>query len=181
VIDVGTDTVFVVDTIRVSLASSPDGLWAEIRSMATPILTGAVAAGIAAWLALRKFRTEKYWEMRLKAYNDILMALDKKLASLHAYLLQMEEHSEMDDSERDKYRIASREGGEEIDRAKRVGKIFLTKQALALLKDIQRRLNESATGIDWRDAYSYMDAHAAEYQKIINDMTTITKSDLNLK
>lgn len=119
--------------------------------------------------------------MRLDGYNNIIIALDQKLAYLHAHMHEMEVHKDMDDEERNKYRIASQEGDEGIERTKRIGRIFLSKEALALVNAIQPRLNKAAKGIEWGDVYGMMDAHAYEYQKIIDDMIARTKIDLGLK
>ena len=50
------------------------------------IIVGAVSAWITVQLSLRKFRTEKWWELKVEAYSKIIGALHNSKAFADEHL-----------------------------------------------------------------------------------------------
>jgi len=180
VIDAGPDTVVVLDTLRIALTPSPGGYWPEIKGILTPVLTGAAAAVIATWLAMKRFRTQKYWEMRLKAYTDSITSLEKMHSALDADLREVFEAKQMSDEERDHFRKKWKEGKEEIRKTRRIGALLLSAEALALL-DVDPLFAEVTRGIDIGNWFEIADNEAAVLSEVIKKMITQAKKDLKLR
>ncbi len=184
-IDATLDTLMAVDTIKsvVNNASGGSSInWFELIIVKTiiPVTIGAVAAIVATLTALRRFRTQKYWELRLKAYTDSITALEKMYSALDADLREVYEARQMSDEERDHFRKKWREGKEEIRKTRQIEALLLSAKALALL-DIDPLFAEATRGIDPGNWFKIADNEACVLSKVIKKMIAQSKKDLKLR
>ena len=177
------DTLTVIDTVKIVVTQSPTesiSFWSTVYSITTErILPVAIAAVIASWLALRKFRTEKYWELRLVAYNDVLNALEKMLSYLDANLLDITHEKTIKDADRAKLENKWKEGREHIEKTRRVGRLLISEEAHQII-DIDKKFKEANKDVDPEDWFSLMEKDWDVLSHVINEFITLSKKDLKL-
>ncbi len=62
--------------------------WSLLGQLSVSVITGSVAAFIAARLALKRFYQERWWEKKLAGYVDLLEAVHHVRATLIAHIHQ---------------------------------------------------------------------------------------------
>ena len=143
------------------------------------ILSDFVIAILASFMtyqfAIKKFKTEKWWELKVVAYQNIIEALhnSKEFTSQHlnAYFEQRDIPEEKSESLKKKAYAAT----EEIKKAIDTGSFLLSEQAVERLKVFQGETEEAYKPHDW---FSYLDYDYAATKKCLIDLLVIAKSDL---
>ncbi|SRR6266404_1146243 len=124
-------------------------------NLVTQLPIALVAAFLAAWFALRRFQSERWWERRVSAYTSIIDALHQMSTSFNddikeerrTSLLELDgQRTQSTQSTRDeKYKAARNE----ILRAIDVGEFIISAEAVAELRHLIRALA--------KDHESYLD------------------------
>ena len=178
------DTLTVIDTVKVVVAQSPTesiSFWSSVYSFTTErILPVAIAAVIASWLALRKFRTEKYWELRLEAYNELLNALEKMFSYVDASLLDAMHEKTIKDDERANLASKWKEGKNHVEKTRLVGRLLISQEAHQII-DLDKKFKEANKDVNINDWFSQMDNDWGVLRKVIDEFITQSKIDLKLK
>ena len=178
------DTLTVIDTVKIVVTQSPTesiSFWSSALSFTFErILPVAIAALIASWLALRKFRTEKYWEMRLQAYNELLNALEKMFSYVDASLLDAMHEKTINDDDRELLRSNWKEGKEHVEKTRRIGRLLISEEARQVI-DIDKKFKEANKDVPIDDWFSNMDNEWGVLRDVIDEFITQSKKDLGLK
>ncbi len=179
------DTLMAVDTIKTVVNNASGGStinWFEliVVKMIIPVTIVAVAAIVATLTALRRYRTQKYWEMKLQAYTEAINALEKMASVYSAALSSIEEMQEPTQEEKDILTKRRLEGEAEIERHRRIGNLLYSDKALSLL-DVKKTLSSARQGIEWGNYYRWLEATSITIDKIIDDMIQQAKKDLKLR
>ena len=149
---------------------------------ATTLLTGIIIAVVSALvtvqLSLRRFRTERWWERKVQAYERVIAALHdaKAFAEEHfeANMLGRELPKEQDEDLRARSKVAH----EEIAKAIDIGAFLLSDEALERLKQYRKEEDEAGETNSW---FEYLDADLAATGKCLKDLIVIAKKDLQIK
>ena len=141
----------------------------------TTIMVAAVSAWIAVHLSLRRFRTEKWWEKRVLAYERLIEAFHHSKAFSESHLKAAQQGREIS-KERDKeLRSKAEEAEREIRKAVDLGGFLLGKEARARLRQYisDRRYASESDG--WDD-YLLRDLDATD--TCLRDLIKIARRDL---
>ena len=134
---------------------------------------------ITAHLALRRFRAEKWWEIRVDSYRRLIESLHvyKKFAET---LLDKEfaEQKKLS-GEYDELVVQCRNALQEIDLAADSAGFLLSKEALTKLKTFQTKREESRENIgdDWDD---FFDQNWVASDSCLQDIIEIARRDLGI-
>lgn len=155
----------------------PSQIWMIAGPVIAAIITGVISAWLTASLAFRRFRHEKWWDEKFRAYSDIL-------SSLHNIAVGFDESEE----------AIMRGGDIPADRQKffheqyLAGKATIERQAdladFLLHKDVTPRivkmLNEldAAYGLD--DTVEHIHHATRAARTCIQDITKIARADLRV-
>jgi len=178
------DTLIVIDTVQVALTEIPSEtesiLYSLFSFLIERVLPVGITALIAFWLALRKFKTEKYWELRLEAYNELVNALEEMFSYVDAKIEHNMSERILNDDEQKSLAEKWKTGREYVRKAKRIGRLLLSESALEIV-DLDKRFKVATKGIDENDWFSQMDAEWSVLRSVINELITQSKKDLGLK
>ncbi|WP_063669693.1 hypothetical protein [Aliivibrio fischeri] len=152
-----------------------------MQTILIQIVVAVIIAGISSFitvrLSLNKFRTEKWWEKRVEAYERVLEAFyqAKRYSSEHLDADYLETHIS---KERDEELIAySRKAKNEIERVSDIGSFLLSATAMNVIHEYQKEKNAS-----YRAEFDSFQDHAEhDYElvtKYLNEFSAVAKIDL---
>jgi hypothetical protein len=133
------------------------------------IMAGVAIAGLSSLitvkLSLARFRTEKWWERRVEAYEKVIEAFhnSKKYFDEHIDAEYIE--SKVSEKRRGELNELSKKGRDEIQKAADVGSFLLSEEAVLLIEEYSKKL-------------LYPD-HAHTYQEYLDNQWSII--DKNMK
>ena len=149
---------------------------------ALAIFTGIVIAAVSSWitvqLSLKRFRSERWWERKVLAYEKIIGALhdSKAFADKH---LEAEYNGRKISEEQDKeLRARSKVAHEEIEKDIDIGSFLLSDEALSRLKQYQKDMEKASDTQMWVE---YLEGDLAATSNCLKDLIQIAKKDLRAK
>jgi hypothetical protein len=138
---------------------------------------GATAIVLTAWFALRRFRSEKWWERKADTYAAIFEAMDNLLEEVD--LLTDEEITRNVITPEHRTKLAEVAGlaRRQIRKASRVGSFLLSEQSerilVSLLENLERARSE-------RDYFSHLDANWGILIEALNKLKREAKAGLGV-
>jgi hypothetical protein len=140
----------------------------------TQLPTAIIAAFLAAWLALRRFRSERWWEKKFAVYTSIIEALQQMSTAFYEDLNAEERASRLNEPlEPSQLPEKTKAPNEEISRAIGFGEFIISTEAVTELRRLRRELAKQHD--------TYID-YLIESTKVINDclaqIRQIGKDDL---
>ena len=149
-----------------------------MENIASSIAVAVIAAFTTFQLSIRQFRSERWWELKVSAYQKILEALhySKKFLDYHydAELLRKET------GEKNEYEAALRkkssEAGEEILKAADIGAFLLSDEASARLKLYREESKKASEQDSW---FEYLDYDLFATSKCLDDLIVLARKDLD--
>lgn len=135
----------------------------------------ALSSFITVRLSLARFRTEKWWEKKVSAYEKIIEAFhgSKKFSSEH---MDAEYKGKEVPQERDEeLRAISKAAREEILKATDIGAFILSDNAFNILKEYEKESKKSSECATW---FEYLDSDWAVVEKYMKKIITEAKRDL---
>ena len=150
-----------------------------MENLAVTILSGVVVAFASAWitvrLSFRQFRSERWWERKVEAYDRIISALHDSTTYAEAKFSAHCEERELKNSELAK---KSRDAHLEIQRAADMGAYLLSKEARERLVRYRNACKQ-----EWDDSnfFGYLECEAAASSSCLSDMIEIAKRDLGTR
>ena len=149
---------------------------------ALAIFAGIVIAAVSSWitvqLSLRRFRSERWWERKVQAYENIIGALHDSKAFSDKYLEAEYNGGEISEEKDKELRARSKVALEEIEKAIDTGSFLLSDEALSRLKQYQKELKKAS---DTRSWFDYLDTDLAATGNCLKDLIQIAKRDLKAK
>lgn len=159
----GTQTADLIHTMREALPSLIAGL-----------VIAVVSAIVTVRLALRRFYSEQWWGRKAQAYVEILGALFKVKAYLHARGSANDSAMALAADEEKNLFERSREGSDELLRASAVGVLFISQEAQARLEAVLPVVQNS-----WLpDSYESVEPTLKAVDSCIEDLRRMAKTDL---
>lgn len=123
------------------------------------ILSAIAIAGASSWITVQlsrhKFRSERWWEKKVDAYERVIEAFhnSKKFSSEH---MTAEERGREVSDERDaELRTLAKDARDEILRASDIGSFVLSKEALGILARYEAQSENAPRQESW---YEHLDA-----------------------
>lgn len=103
----------------------PESVW--------QLLVGIIIASVSAWitvqLSLRKFRTERWWDLKVESYKKVIEALHHSKAYIDQFMDATIEGRELPESRKEELFMQARKGLDEIIKAIDVGAFSLSERA----------------------------------------------------
>jgi len=144
-------------------------------------LQAAISIGsafLAAFLATKKFRSDKWWEKKAFAYAELVEALHKMKWPASEHLDAEIESREIshDDSNRmwEEFRLARRNTWRIADTAS----FLISDDAMKAVQEMERGLGDARNAGSW---FEHLDVQYAAIDKCLLRIKEIGKSDLKLK
>lgn len=151
----------------------------DILDTLLKILSGIAIAVVSAWvtvlLSRQKFRSERWWERKVEAYEKVIEAFhkSKKFTSEH---MDAEYKGEEVEKERDaELRKHAKEGREEILRASDVGSFVLSERAMDILARYETESESLSKQPSW---FEFLDADWSITHKYMKEFIAEAKADL---
>jgi predicted CopG family antitoxin len=146
------------------------------------IFTGIIIAAVSAWitvhLALRKFRSEHWWEKKVEAYSKVIEALhnSKSFSDKHLDANYAGRNISEDSSKELGARAISAQL--EIDKMIDIAAFMLSEEANERLKAFKKEIDSFSDCPNWIEYLEY-DWKATD--SCLNDLIRIAKKDLQAK
>ena len=135
----------------------------------------ALSSFITVRLSLARFRTEKWWEKKVSAYEKVIEAFhgSKKFSTEH---MDAEYNGKEISKERDEeLRAIAKVAREEILKATDIGSFILSDEALKILKDYEKESAKSSKCDTW---FEYLDSDWGVVDKYMKKIIAEAKRDL---
>jgi hypothetical protein len=138
------------------------------------LLTAVVVAVVSTWLALRRFRSERWWEKKFAVYTSIIEALQQMSSAFNQDFDEQRRASTLDDPLQsnqlsEKYQAAN----DEIWRAIGLGEFIISAEAVAELHRFRRELNK-----DYEDYFDHLIGSMNAIRDCLEHMRNIAREDL---
>lgn len=151
----------------------------QMESAANSILVGVIIAAASAWitvrLSLKRFRSERWWDRKVEAYERVIEALHHSKAFSDAHLNASHEGRELSE-ERDKdLRKRSAQAHIEIEKATDMGAFLLSDEAHERLKKYRKDTTEASDTPHWE---VYLQGDLVATESCLADLIKIAKKDL---
>ena len=151
-------------------------------TFALSIVTGIIIAAASSWitvqLSLSKFRTERWWEKKVTAYEKIIAALHDSKVYLEKNLEAIEERREISEERKIELQKQAQSAYKEISKAIDIGSFVLSDTAHNRLKTYKEQEKEILKSESY---YEYLDEDFGATRDCLNDIIRIAKNDLGAK
>jgi len=155
-----------------------------ITALSTMVI--AFAALVGPSKAIKTFRSQKWWEMRVRAYGKVVEALYKVQDIHDKYIAQEIDGKGIPDEEKDELVRELWLAREEVRKFAVIGRFQLTEQAANRLKSYHVEVERESA--KWRmsenDAVSYVDILESQWaatKSCLEDIQKIAEDDLGVK
>ena len=143
------------------------------------LFVGIASAWVTAHLSLKRFRAEKWWEMRVRAYERVIGALHDTMnfASVHFDAVVLGQR--LSDTRKLELSKNLADAQKEIARAADMGGFILSEKARDRLKEYQTAdLELEGSEVDWG---TRMDQSYGAANTCLQDIIKIAREDLEVK
>lgn len=148
----------------------------------TTQLSGLIIAVVAAYFtvqfSLRRFRSEKWWEKKVEAYEKVLDALYCSKSFFDNYLAESYGDRKLTDEAVKKLRKDANLASDEIERLSNLGAFLLSGSAMARLSQYLKEEQEASKTTHWVE---YLDGNWTAVSACLNDIIDIAKKDLEVE
>jgi hypothetical protein len=146
------------------------------------ITTAVVVAIISAWitvkLSLRRFRSEKWWELKVQTYQNVIEALHNSKLFADEHLEAGYNFREVSDERDKELRQKAKAGHEELGKIMDIGAFMLSEEATARLQRYRKEAKAAGEEPDW---VGYLEADYAALDNCLKDFIEIARRDLGTK
>ncbi|WP_139791164.1 hypothetical protein [Chromobacterium violaceum] len=143
------------------------------------LISAIVIATVSSWITVQlsrhKFRTEKWWEKKVSAYERVIDAFhsSKKFSSEH--LDAVYKGHEVEEARDRELRKMAREARDEIIRASDVGAFILSAEAISILAKYEAESESLSRYESWQE---YLDSDWSITHKYMKEFIAEAKRDL---
>lgn len=146
------------------------------------IIAGLIIATVSAWvtvqLSLRKFRTERWWELKVESYKKVIEALHHSKTYNDQFMDATMEGRELPETRKEELFKQARKGLDEIIKAIDVGAFSLSEKALSRLREYQLEIREVGKT---QNFFEYLEGEQKTTKECLNDFIEIAKKDLKTR
>jgi len=157
-------------------------MFAEIVDFLGKLLTSVVVAVLTAWLtvrlSLRRFRSERWWEKKVAAYERVIEAFHKSKKVDAEKLLAEYTGREVPIDRETELRKLAHEAREDIIRASDVGGFILSQRALGVLSRYEAESDSLSKESEEGPWFEYLEAQQSLTHKCMLEFIAEAKADL---
>lgn len=144
------------------------------------LLVGVPVALLTSWLtvkfALRRFQSEKWFELRVDAYTRVIEALHSMKYCTERQLRAAERGTDMPKVTDDELVNSYRKGLADLRRLTDMGALLFSPEAVAVLDTLNAELLAATDELSW---WEHLDAECSAISKCLATLRPIAKKDLN--
>jgi|GEM_PF-1301307 len=147
-----------------------------MESIISTILIATFSSFITFQFSIARFRSEKWWELKISSYQKIIEALheSKLFSSLH--LEAYEEGAEVTKKRKEELSTIGRKAYDEIVKTIDIGSFLLSTEAMQRLKQYMTESYDAEKTTDW---YDHLEKDYTATKNCIDDLIIIAKNDLD--
>lgn len=146
------------------------------------LLAGIIIASLSAWitvqLSLRKFRTERWWDLKVESYKKVIEAFHYSKTYIDQFMDATIEGRDLPEDRKEELFKQARKGFDEIIKAIDVGAFSLSEKALSRLREYQIEISEVEKK---QNFWEYLEGELKTTKECLNDFIEIAKKDLRAK
>ena len=150
--------------------------------IARDILVGLLIATVSAWvtvqLSLKRFRSEKWWERKVEAYERVIEALHHRKAFADAHYEEWFEGQKHSQERQDQLSRGVKESIKEIEKAANVGAFLFSGEAQGRLARYKRESREALKG---SDIHEMINSSSKAVDSCLSDLIELARKDLRIK
>lgn len=150
-----------------------------LAAIAIAIISSVISSLLTFKLSLRKFRTEKWWELKAEAYQKVIKALHEYKSLSGAYLDAFENEGSLLDKDKKKLKQRSGNARKIIYRYTDIGAFWMTKEAIDSLEKYQDELNDLVNTSTVMDFHEIMESDYDITTKCLKNIIIVAKQDLS--
>ena len=147
-------------------------------SIISGLVISVITALVSVDLSFKRFRKERSWERKADSYASIIEALHHMKDYCMKELESLESVTELSEDSKKELWAKSKKGIDNLSMAADVGTFIISNEAVACLKDFQKKYQGTEFG---NDVYGYFDSQAAIIEECLNSLREMAKRDLGLK
>ncbi len=147
-----------------------------IASFITPITIGFISAFFGSLVAIRKFKKEKLWERKEKAYGEIINALYDLLQHCEIHKEDYGQGTGFSEEKEQEFGDKYNKAFWKIKKITDIGAFVISSEAHSILSELRNR-----EMLNWEENPSF-DVYEHEYQHFqaaLNQIVIIAKAELN--
>ena len=150
--------------------------WQPVINIVAGIPVALLVAWVSVKLALRRFRSEKWFEKRVDAYTEVIGALHQMKHCTERQLRATRQGIDIPEEVEEELVSAYRKGLSELRRLTDMGALLFSSEAVTILDTLNNELKVATEEQAWWD---HLDAEGAAISKALSDIRPIAKRDLN--
>jgi hypothetical protein len=149
---------------------------AAILELLKLAIVGLVSGFFSYYLSGRKHRTEKWWELRVAAYQEAISALSDLCYYFKRHLTFEETGRELTEERKKELQRFWDDGYHKVRKAADAGAFLFSADAETALKTFINDENEH-----YNTYYEYLDGRCVDAKKCLDELVACSKNDLLLK
>ncbi|MCW8865909.1 MAG: hypothetical protein OQK22_13530 [Colwellia sp.] len=150
----------------------------EVAKLIVQIIISVGAAFLAAWLANRRFRNEKWWERKADAYANLIEALhDMKWPSGEHFDAEIE-HRKLSKEYSEDLWAEFKEARRNIWRIAETSSFVVSSEVLVAVQDMEKALSKARNADSW---FEHLDEQWGAVDDCIKKIKEIGKKELSIK
>jgi hypothetical protein len=134
-----------------------------------------IAAFVASWLALRQFRSQRWWEKKVETYTAIFNAMNDLCEEMDQIWDAQVAGRELSDETERSLREAASAAWPEIKRQARLGSFVLSEEAERTLAELLKKLEKSSSADSY---FEHIDARCAALDAALKALKAAARADL---
>ena len=150
--------------------------WQPLLNVIAGILLAIMTSWLTVKFALRRFKSEKWFELRIDAYTKVIESLHFMKHCTERQLDAEECGYKIAQAAEEKLTSDYRKGLAELRRLTDMGSLLFSAEAIAVLERLHKELNEATKTNAW---WEHLDAESAAITKCLSELRVIAKKDLN--
>jgi hypothetical protein len=139
------------------------------------VAIAALSSWITVYLSRNKFRSERWWEKKVEAYERVIDAFHKSKKFNSEHIRADELKIEMNESRQAELSLQAKEARDEILRASDVGSFVLSKNALSILAKYEAESENIPRFDSW---YEHLDHSWSITHRYMNEFIAEAHADL---
>ena len=141
------------------------------------ILTSIVTSSISVWWALKKYRSEKWWDKKLESYLQTVEAMNKILSFCDNYIAVEWFEKKSPEEEKDQLKKEFYDGKKLLEKQANIGKLILAEQACKVLLRFDNELYKIEQDFDIQQIAGLRE----ETDCCLSSFIKIAQTDLGIK
>lgn len=150
----------------------------EITKLIVQVLISAGAAFLAAWLAAKRFRQDKWWQLKLEAYSELVEALHKMKWPPSEHFDAALERREINDEDSQELWDEFKKARRNVWRLAEGSSFLISSDVMKSVQEMERGLSDARNAHTWEE---HLDEQYASVQKCLDRVKYIGAKELGIK